>query len=273
MRRFNIDGKAVHYVQDIAYTALRVPNDKFQRKAKDTHVNGIVGEYNPNAKGIIFVGKLIADTSGIHFIIDGQHRFLAEGEYIGPKKQATHTMTCEVIEVETMEQMAALFHLRNTTYRITKNQSFRAELFAGEDPAIIIARIAKEYEITLYDAEGPNKAHGGPFKAVYKYLGGKPKRFREFLDLLTIYVGEDGAMERKALQSKFLDGLATYYTESELPFAEIKVALTAAKHNGASAADCCDYTSKNSKENGVKSRREAVAKWLRARIREVKVSA
>lgn len=157
-----------------------------QRGLKDHKVKKIMDNFDPAMFGTIAVAK--ANGSGVHHVIDGNHRRAAVQQMWGDKEQ----VPCQVYECDTPARAAEIFdHINTDRTAPSAVEIFRTRVTAKSDLEVQINRIVTGcgYHVGNTGA-AKNISCVGALKLVYSSYGGDV--LRDTLNLITaIWGGED----------------------------------------------------------------------------------
>ena len=123
-------------VESLPLESLKVPR-AYQRDERPRLVRQIIREFDPDLLGHLVV---VRDHDGGHWLLDGQHRWLALVEL------GYETATCEVLHDVPLERQAGIFSGRNRR-RIAPHprDAFRSDHVARDPDVLVIVSILERY--------------------------------------------------------------------------------------------------------------------------------
>lgn len=156
---------------------------EFQRDMKSNKVNRIVEEWTPHGMRSLVVRKRRRNW---YSVLDGQHR----GESWKKVYGENELVLCEVLDLKSNAQEAAVFTILNAAAPVTGNPKFRANLYAGEKEETRIKELVNKYGFEIW-LGGP----GRPDTAIDRDI-----MMRGAGNLLTIYTKMGEEVFEKMLQ-------------------------------------------------------------------------
>lgn len=149
---------------------------EFQRDMKTHKLNRIVAEWTPHGMRSLVVRKRATKR---YSVLDGQHR----GEAWKQVYSENDLVLCEVLDLKSPAQEAAVFTILNQSAPVTGNPKFRANLYAGEHNETRIKELVNKYGFEIW-LGGPGRPDTAIDRAIMMKGAG---------NLLTIYtkMGEE----------------------------------------------------------------------------------
>ncbi len=179
---------------------------RVQRVFNPAKAQTIFNNWNPAGLGVISVSRRNPVTM---VIIDGQHRVDAARRITDNAGE----VPCHVYDGLTLEQEAELFLLLNNTTKPRLIDKHKVQVTAGEEMAVEIDRLTREYGFKVDPQAGPaNITAIGSLQRIWK-LSKQVEADPNLITMTLLVVNRAWGVQENAARGVVLEGIAALFAE------------------------------------------------------------